>query len=127
MKFDPEQSIITVPVDIRGITGWLNVTMALDTGASYTLMPWVVAEKLGYDPASSRKRVNIITVSGVERAPLVVVEEMSVLGAVVKGAEVVIHDMPEGSRIDGLLGLNFLRGKILKIDLKEGLLEITEK
>lgn len=49
------------------------------------------------------------------------------LGAVVQGVEVVIHDMPEGSRIDGLLGLNFLRGKILKIDLKEGLLEITEK
>ena len=78
--------------------------MALDTGATYTMIPWDIAEAIGYEPAYSRRKVTIITASGVEKAPLIVVNNVSVLG---KEVECVVHDLPEASRINGLLGLCF--------------------
>ena len=45
--------------------------MALDTGATYTMIPWDIAEVLGYDPGASKDRVSLITASGVEKAPLI--------------------------------------------------------
>ena len=75
--------------------------MALDTGATYTIIPWDIAEAIGYEPAYSRKKVTIITASGAEKAPLIVVDRMSVFGREVEGVECVVHDLPETSRIDG--------------------------
>lgn len=83
--------------------------MALDTGATYTMIPWDIAEAIGYEPAYSKKKVKIITASGVEKAPLIVVDKVSVLGKEARDVECVVHDLPEASRIDGLLGLSFLR------------------
>jgi len=48
--------------------------MALDTGATYTMIPWDIAEAIGYEPAYSKRKVTIITASGVEKAPLIVVD-----------------------------------------------------
>ena len=31
--------------------------MALDTGATYTMIPWEIAEALGYQPQRSKEKV----------------------------------------------------------------------
>ena len=122
-KFDPKSPVITLYVTLSYLQT-RRILMVLDTGATYTMIPWDIAEAIGYDPAYSKKKVTIITASGVEKAPLIVVDRVSVLGKEARDVECVVHDLPEQSRVDGLLGLSFLRKFKICIDFKNGLLEI---
>jgi len=122
-RFDPTSPVVTLYVTLSYLQT-RRILMALDTGATYTIIPWDIAEAIGYEPAYSRKKVTIITASGIEKAPLIVVDRISVLGKEAKNVECVVHDLPEQSRIDGLLGLSFLRRFKICIDFKSGLLEI---
>lgn len=98
--------------------------MALDTGATYILIPHHIAESLGYDPASSKERIPLTTASGVEIVPLIHLESVSVLGKKVNDVNAVCHDLPPTSHIDGLLGLSYFRNLRMKLDFVEGILEI---
>lgn len=82
--------------------------MALDTGAVTTLIPVEIALAIGYDPAQVKKRVEVITVSGVEFVPEMTVRAVRCLGQTVRNLNVVCHDLPAQSPVKGLLGLNFL-------------------
>lgn len=124
-SFDPKSSIIALTVTLIGIKNEKKkIEMAFDTGATYNLIPWDVAESLGYEPAFSKKKVNITTASGIEKSPLINVECISVLGKKAKNIECIIHDLPETSRVDGLLGLSFIRHFKIFLDFKKGVLEI---
>ena len=98
--------------------------MALDTGATYTMIPWKTAEILGLEPELCKERIEIITASGVEKAPLVILKSMVVLGKKIEEVEVVVHDLPPKSYVDGLLGLKSLVELKLKIDFSNGVLEV---
>ncbi len=52
------------------------------------------------------------------------VEGIRALGKSVEDVEVLCHDLPPEARVDGLLGLNFLRHFNIAIRLKEGVIEI---
>lgn len=99
--------------------------MALDTGATYTMIPWEIAGALGYEPERSKERVDMVTASGVERAPLVTLKSVSLGGEEVEGVQALVHDLPPRSYVDGLLGLSFLRKFKISLDFKEGILELT--
>lgn len=98
--------------------------MALDTGATYAMIPWDIAGALGYEPETSKERVDMVTASGVERAPLITLESVSLGGEEVKKVQALVHDLPPRSYVDGLLGLSFLRNFRLSLDFKEGILEL---
>ena len=49
--FDPTQGLIIVPVRLFGPTGNMIVRLALDTGATSTLINSEIIVLLGYDPA----------------------------------------------------------------------------
>ncbi len=123
MRFDPEAPVIVVEVEVAGPAATRVVDMALDTGATHVMVPWVVAEALGYDHAVSRRRVNLSTASSVEVAPLVTLEEVGALGVRAREVEAVCHDLPPGSRVQGLLGLSFLRHFDIDLHFRRGLLE----
>lgn len=109
MKLDPNAPLIALEVEIfRGEKSRI-VRMALDTGATYLMLPWDVAEVLGYDPAASSKRISITTASGVERVPLLTLDRVKVLGKEVDRVEAICHSLPPQSAVDGLLGLSFLK------------------
>jgi clan AA aspartic protease (TIGR02281 family) len=99
--------------------------MVLDTGASMTIIPWDVAEALGYDPSRSPQRSRFMTGSGMEAAPLLTVHAIEVLGVRVARVPVLCHDLPQRSLVDGLLGLSFLRHCRLSVDFQRGLLELS--
>ncbi len=101
-----------------------KIRMALDTGATFSMIPWNTADILGLEPELSKERIEIITASGVEKAPLVTLKSMVVLGKKIEGTGVVVHDLPPKSYVDGLLGLKSLVELKLKIDFKECILEI---
>ena len=79
---------------------------------------------LGYDPVASTRRIPLTTVSGEEIAPIITMDSISVLGKPVRNVDVICHDLPPTSRVDGLLGLSYLRNFKLTLDFKNGLLTL---
>ena len=125
IELDKKKPLIVLPVGLVGGTAKYIVNMALDTGVTFVMIPWDVAERLGYDPAICEERVAITTASTVEKVPVIIIEEINVLGHTLKDVKVVVHDLPPKSRVDGLLGLNFLTNFNLKLMFKNGFLELT--
>ncbi len=107
--------LITLPVRFGGLRQE-TIVMAVDTGATYTMIPWKIAQSLGSAPEKSGRHILITTASSTEEAPLVVISQVVCLGRIIDNLEVVVHDLPATSRIDGLLGLNALRALGIKID-----------
>lgn len=125
IKFDPSISVVLVKATITGRYSQ-TVHVALDTGATYTMIPWEIAEALGYAPEVAEDRIHITTASGIEKVPLINVDSFAVSTAKVSNLKVAVHDLPEKSRVDGLLGLNFLRSFHLSLDFHEGIIELDK-
>jgi clan AA aspartic protease (TIGR02281 family) len=126
MRFERDAPVILLNVLLVGPRAEVEVDMALDTGATYTMIPWDLAERLGYDPAGSRERANLVTASGTERVPLITLGAVEALGVRVTDVKVACHDLPPTSRVQGLLGLSFLREANLFVRFKDGELELQD-
>ena len=125
LRFNTKSPVIILTILLEGKgTSKQKIKVALDTGATYTMIPWKTAEVLGLEPELSKEKIEIITASGVEKAPLVMLNSILVLGKRIEGVEVVVHDLPSKSYVDGLLGLKLLVELKLKIDFSEGILEV---
>ena len=105
---------------LRGPDGETISPLALDTGATYTIISWKVARLLGYDPARSAQRVPVTTGSGMAYPPRIVVEECQALDLSRSAFPLLVHTLPPTAAVDGVLGLDFLRGHRLVVDLREG-------
>ena len=75
---------------------------------------------IGYDPSATLERVQVTTGSGVEYVPRVEIARVKVLGHERTSFWVLSHTLPPSATIDGLLGLDFLRGQSLTIDFRQG-------
>ena len=67
-SFDGNRGLVIVPVELFGPSGSTIVRMALDTGASRTLINVAFLVTVGYDPSLEPERVQVTTGSGVEFA-----------------------------------------------------------
>ena len=123
-KFDTGAPVIVLGVTLEGEDIEKKIDMVLDTGATYTMIPWDIADVLGYESGISKELMPMVTASGVERAPLITVKSLNVLGVTAHNIKTIVHDLPEKSCVDGLLGLSFLRGFKVCLDFQEGILEI---
>ena len=118
--FDPQQGLIIVPAELWGPNGSAVLRLALDTGATGTVVNTGMLVALGYDPALIPDRVQITTGSGVEFVPRVLLDRIMALGREFAGFPVLGHTLPPSAGIDGLLGLDFFRGYSLTIDFRTG-------
>lgn len=124
-KFDPDAFGIVIFATLSGKDGTRRrVKMVLDTGATYTMIPWYIAEELGYNPAASKEFLTMTTASGTVEAPMIKLDSLSILDHPIENQKVIIHNLPESSHIDGLLGLSYLKHFKLTIDFKKGLLAL---
>lgn len=123
--FDPSQGLIIVPVRLFGPIGDMIVRLALDTGATSTLINSEIMILLGYDPATSPNRIQVTTGSGVELCPRVTVQRLEALGKSINDFPILSHTLPPTSQVDGLLGLDFFRGFQISIDFRNGTITIT--
>ena len=122
-KFNRDASVITLYTKIEGKI-IVKPKLALDTGSTYMMIPWEIADVLGLRPEACKERIDIITASGVEKAPLVTLKSVTVLGKEVKKVKAVVHDLPQKSYVDGLLGLSFFRKFRFCLDFRKGILEL---
>lgn len=122
--FKPSAPVIIVRGIVEGKNSNRPIKLILDTGSSYTIIPWEIVVAIGYDPAISKKRTQLITGSGFEMAPVITVRSITALANKVEDIEVACHDIPPNTYADGLLGLNFLRNFNIHLKFKEGFIEI---
>jgi predicted aspartyl protease len=105
-----------VDAEVTGPTRTLNVPLILDTGATTSLLKESDLLALGYDLASVTSRVQMTTGSAVITVPSVVLTRLTALGQSRFGFPVLVYTLPATAAISGLLGLDFLRGKVLTLD-----------
>jgi clan AA aspartic protease (TIGR02281 family) len=128
INFDPQLPVIAVDITLESEGGIKRrIRVALDTGATYPLIPWEIAEALGYKPEMSKEKVTLITASGVETAPLIEIKKIKFLGEGLDNVPVVCHDLPPKSYVTGLLGSSFLRHFEITIDYPKGIFEISRE
>lgn len=80
LKFDRALPVIVLDaeLEVEDLIG--HIRMALDTGATYTMIPWQAAIALGLKPEIAEERIEILTASGTVRVPLVRLASLSVSG-----------------------------------------------
>ena len=118
-KFDPHQSMILCHAEIISPRMCLSLKMALDTGATYTMIPIEAAIAVGCDPLRAKRRLEVTTGSGVEYMSVVTIPKFRAFGIEIKNMEAVCHNLPSQSTVEGLLGLNFLNKTNLIIDFSK--------
>ena len=118
--FDAQQGLIVVRAELSGPTGTAILRLALDTGATSSVINVGLLVALGYDPALSPERIQVTTGSGVEFAPRVIVERINALGHLQTNFPVLGHTLPPSAGVDGLLGLDFMREWQLVVDFRDG-------
>ena len=124
--FNPSLRLIILSLKVESINGgnFRDLLVALDTGASDTSIPTKVATDLGYD-LSNPKQVVLLTIgSGTVPAKIITVSKLTAIGETVENIDVLCHDLPEASTIDGVLGLNFLSHFDLNISFSTGTIEL---
>lgn len=79
---------------------------------------------VGYDPALAPSRMQVTTGSGVESIPLLPVAQLRALGQDKAGLTILAHTLPPTAGVDGVVGLDFMRGQKLTIDFGTGLIDL---
>jgi clan AA aspartic protease (TIGR02281 family) len=128
---EPTLAIFQVPFRARGTSVLVPASVngqpigyfILDTGATFTTISRLVADRLGVRGGTSR--ISLSTASGLVQAPLVLLDEVDIGGAASRHIPAVIHDLPNAPpAVVGLLGLSFLERFRVSLDLTSGVLKL---
>jgi clan AA aspartic protease (TIGR02281 family) len=87
----------------------LLVRLLVDTGASYTVLPTRILQRLGCNLEQPLEKKKIVTANGALDVPIVAVPWFNCLGIKRENYPIVALSLPASSFTDGLLGMDFLR------------------
>jgi hypothetical protein len=124
-SFDPRRGLVVVQAEVFGPSGSIVLRLALDTGATGTMINVAPLTTIGYDPSLAPDRVQVTTGSGVEYAPRIPVLRIKAMGQERSHFPVLAHTLPPSASVDGLLGLDYLRGQMLNVDFRQGTISLT--
>jgi clan AA aspartic protease (TIGR02281 family) len=124
LPLDPQEDLIYVPTRAVGPNGELILRLAIDTGATTTTLLWDAAIRLGYNPASESDYRQVTTASGVVRASRITLSRIEALGHEHHNFPVLCHTIAPTAQADGVLGLDFFRGRKLTLDFRLGLVTL---
>lgn len=126
IPFKINDPVVVVNVLVRGPKNGKLIKMVVDTGASITSIPSDIALSIGIDPSKTTKKIEIITASGTEYVPVIIVPSVQFLGFGLKNVEIACLNLPPQSTVSGLLGLNILKKFNLSFKFRENLIEIEQ-
>ena len=123
----PGPNTFTVPIVVNGASvvvpvmfnGALKANLALDTGATITVVSSRIANILALSASAATK---VATVGGIITVSLARVRSLKVGDAEVQDLLVSVHDFSPDPRIEGLLGLDFLKHFHVSLDSRRRLL-----
>ncbi|MEK8022024.1 MAG: retropepsin-like aspartic protease [Candidatus Parabeggiatoa sp.] len=124
-QFDGHQGLIIVHAELTGPLGNAVLRLALDTGATITLVNVDILVAIGYDPSSSSNIIEVTTASCVESVSSITLSKILALGHTRTDFPILAHTLPPSSGIDGVLGLDFLRGRSLSLDFSNGKINLV--
>jgi hypothetical protein len=124
VSFDATKKLIVLNAKIFGPSGIAEVRMALDTGATTSLINTALLVSIGFDPTLEPNRLQVSTGSSVEYLPLVKLKKIVALKQEHNAFPVLCHTLPPSTSVDGLLGLDFFRDQKLVIDFRAGKIEL---
>jgi hypothetical protein len=124
--FDPNARLVVVRAILTGPTGTHQFRFGVDTGSTRTAVAGHVLQLLGYEepPVAERRRAR--TGSGETRVGLVSVSRIQALGRVRTEFPVLWLPLAPAVMIDGLPGLDFFRGLVLRLDFAHGIITLRE-
>jgi predicted aspartyl protease len=125
IPFHAQHGLIIIQAAVDGPSGSAVLRLALDTGATRTVINVGMLVALGYDPALVPERIQVTMGSGVEFVPQVSVHTIVALGQERTSFAVLGHTLPPSAGIDGVLGLDFMRGQTLTVDFRTGTITLT--
>ncbi len=120
--FSEDTNLIMVIAKVDGY----EVRLALDTGASDTVIDLTCLMISGYRKTDVKQEVELETAKGIVNADVFTVREMKALGLTRNDFQLCSYDFLANNiltDIDGVLGLDFLMGKKICIDMDK--FEIT--
>lgn len=123
-SFNSQRGLIIVHSELFGPTGSVVVRLALDTGATSSMISNGALSAIGYDPSLVSERIQVTTGSSVEYVPTLLLSRIVALGQERQQFPVLCHTLPPSATIDGLLGLDFLRDQELMLDFRTGQLTL---
>ncbi len=118
--FNASRGLILVQTTIVGPSGRAVSWLALDTGATDTVIAESVLVAAGFDLAQASQRVPVTMASGVEFVPVISLSKITALGQDRVSFPALCHTLPASAGVDGILGLDFFRGHILTLDFQTG-------
>ena len=122
--FRARRGLIIVFTTVFGPTGKAVFHLALDTGASDTMLSPTKLSAIGYNFAGS-PQVEVTMGSGVVQVPDITLLRLSALGQERNDFAILAHALPPTSTLDGVLGLDFMRGHLLTVDFRTGQLSLN--
>lgn len=122
--FNPTRGLIVVRAELHGPSAEVGLNLALDTGASHTMVNVLPLTLAGYLLDAATEHVEITTGSGVTYAPRLPVSRISALGHERTKFPVLAHTLPPSAGIDGLLGLDFMQERTLRVDFRRSLVSL---
>ncbi len=125
ITFQSLAGLIIVPAAMEGPAATVRLRLALDTGATSTIVDPKHFVTAGYDPALAPTQVPLTTATTVHFIPLLTVTRLTALGQDRTVFPILGHTLPPRAGVDGLLGLDFLRGRVLTLDFPNGTITLT--
>jgi hypothetical protein len=123
--FNPKQGPIIIKAEATGPNGTTTLNLALDTGATTSVIDLSRLVVLGFDTAQPYGRTHLTTGGFVGVVPVFMLTRLGSLGQNRFFFPVIGHTIPVSYGINGLLGLDFLRDQALTIDFRTAQITLT--
>ncbi len=119
-RFAAASDLIIIAGRIWGPAGGRPLRLAVDTGATHSLVMPDIVDELGYSPRDGEAITTVRAALGKEQGYVLRVSRFEALGFAISDFPIHVFELPEGFGIDGLVGLTFLRQFNYQVRSREG-------
>ena len=95
-----------------------------DTGSPMTIVDPGVVDDLGYSPRMGRDFSSLAGIGGVQEGYELDLMRLRTMGFEAAGHTVLCHEIAPGFGVRGLIGMDLVAGRVIKIDGREGWIEV---